>query len=362
VSFRRVLPAVLLAATLPAVSPAGVAERIVARVNRDAITMTEWEDAVQSVLMGKKPQPGVEERKRLADQVLDRLISERLIIQAAVEEGLKVSDTEVAPKVDEEIDSLRSRFASSREFEAQMRKEGITLEDLRIRIGNRLKDQYMYFKELGRQQRELDSTADVTDEEVKTYYDAHKTTPEWQTAPQIRARHILFAVDEALTGDARKAALEAARKKAAAAQAAVARGEKFENVARTFSEDTATRETGGDLGTFAKGTYHEALERPAFSMKAGQVSQPIETPAGLHILKVEEVLPSRPRGLSDTLKVPAPVAGPGAGAPEIQEMTLQKYIRSIVRNQKLSAALQDWVDGLKRKAFIQKTVGELPEP
>ncbi|MEK7475397.1 MAG: peptidylprolyl isomerase [Candidatus Coatesbacteria bacterium] len=347
----------LVVVSLPLVARAAVAERIVARVNKDAITLTEWEDAVQSVLMGKKPAPTAEEQAKVGEQVLDRLISERLIVQAAEDEGLKVTDSEVAPKVEEEIDALRSRFATPREFDAQMRKEGISIEDLRIRISTRLREQYMYFKELGRKQRELEASVEVSDDEVKAYYETHKTTPEWQTAPQVRARHMLFAVDDTMTGDARKAAVAAARKKLVAAQAALVRGEKFENVARSLSEDSVTRESGGDLGTFARGAYHAALEKAAFSLKAGKVSAPIETPAGLHLLVVEEILASRARGLTDTMRVPAPVAG---GAPEMQEMTLDKYIRTVLKNQKLSAALQAWVDGLKARALITKSV-EAPQ-
>jgi parvulin-like peptidyl-prolyl isomerase len=348
--------------SLPLVAYAAVAERIVARVNKDAITLTEWEDAVQSVLMGKKPAPTAEERRKIGEQVLDRLISERLIVQAAEDEGLKVTDSEVAPKVDEEIDALRSRFANPRDFDVQMRKEGVSLEDLRIRIGQRLREQYMYFKELGRKQRELDSTVDVTDDEVKAYYEAHKATPEWQTAPQVRARHMLFAVDETLTGEAKAAAIVAAKKKLVAAQAALARKEKFENVARSLSEDAATRESGGDLGLFAKGAYHAALEKAAFTLKPGQVSAAIETPAGFHLLKVEEVLASRVRTLGDSMRVTAPVAGGQMAPPESQEMTLDKYIRSILKNQKLSAALQAWVDGLKARALITKAVEEPGKP
>jgi len=77
---------------------------------------------------------------------------------------------------------------------------------------------------------------------------------------------------------------------------------------------------------------------------------------------VEEVLPARLRTLSETLKVAAPVAGAAGAAPETQEMTLEKYIRAILRNQKLSAALQAWVDGLKARALIRKTVEEPSRP
>jgi parvulin-like peptidyl-prolyl isomerase len=354
--------AAFLAVLVPAPAMSAVAERIVAQVGRDAVTLTEWEDAVQAVLAGRKPAPNAEERRRIGEQVLDRLISERLIVQAAADEGLRVTDSEVESKVSEEVDALRKRFTSSREFDAQMRREGVSLEDLRSRIAVRIKDQYMYFKELGRKQRELDSTVEVTDEEVKAYYEAHRTTPEWQTPPQIRARHILFAVDEALTGDARKAAMTEAHKKIAAAQAALGRGKKFADVARSLSEDSATRDTGGDLGTFPRGSYHEALEKAAFALKAGQVSKAISSPAGLHLVLVEEVLPARLRTLSETLKVAAPVAGAAGAAPETQEMTLEKYIRAILRNQKLSAALQAWVDGLKARALIRKTVEEPSRP
>lgn len=351
----------VLIAVMPVVATGAVAERIVAHVNKDAITLTEWEDAVQSVLMSRTPAPGKAERSRIAAEVLDRLITERLIVQAALDEGLKVTDSEVAPRVDEEIDSLKGRFASVREFDAQMRREGMTIEDLRIRIGQRLKDQYAYFKMIGRRQRQLDTTVEVSDDEVKAYYDKHRADPEWQTPPMIRARHMLFAVDADLKGGERKAALAEARKKLAAAEAALKRGEKFAEVAGSLSEDGATKDSGGDLGTFARGSYHEALEKAAFGLKAGEVGKPVETPAGLHLIMVEELVASRPRTLADTIKVTAPVAGGGAAPPESQEMTVEKYIRAVLRNQKLSAALQAWMDGLRARALIKKSAEDLPQ-
>jgi len=359
---RMACVACSIAMLWPAISSPATVERIVARVNGDIITRTEWDEMVDMTIRsngGKKLT--ADERSRMAGEVLERMISDRLIIQAADASGLKVTDAEVAPDLDREMDRIQSQFKSGRDFDEQLRKEGLTRDDLRWRMTNRIKERYLYLKILNRRQREIESAVEIPDEEIAGYAAAHSSTTGWMTEPSVRARNIQFTIDPALSGEKRKTAVEEAMKKAEAARAALKRGDAFEDVAKVMSEDTLTRENGGDLGAFSRGTYNEAIEKAAFSLKPGQVSVPIESPAGIHLIKVEEIIKPKLRGLDEKITVPAPRM-PGATGAETEEITLREHIKGLLRHQKMSKGLQDWVDGLKKTALIQRYKEEPSKP
>lgn len=111
---------------------------------------------------------------------------------------------------------------------------------------------------------------EVKDADAKKFYDEQVA----QIKPQeeVRARHILV--------DGKEKAAEIADK--------LAKGGDFAALAKEFSKDPGSKETGGDLGFFAKGQMVPQFEEAAFQMKAGEISKPIETQFGWHVLKVEE--------------------------------------------------------------------------
>ncbi len=339
-----------------------IVERIVAKVNWDIITKTEWDDMVQIALRGQTSPLGEAEQQKLAEQILERQITDRLIIQAAFARGLKVNDSEVEPQVEAELDALKAKFPSVKEYNVQLQKEGITYQDLRYRYTQQMKDRFLYMKMINVKQRELEAQAEVSTEEIASYYEANKDKGEWMTQHEVRARHIQFNVDPELQGEAREAAIAEARKRLAAAQAALKRGERFEDVTKSLSEDISSRDRGGDLGTFAKGTYHESLERVAFSLESGQVSKPVESPVGLHLIKVDQTFKPRLKKLEENITPPSPIPAPGASPTlEIVEMPLADYLRAVLRNEKLSRDFQAWVDSLKSRAYIQRFLEE-PAP
>lgn len=346
------MTAAALLVVAAAAARAEIAEKIVAKVGRDIITRSELQDAMAAAAAPAKPPTGAAGDK-VAREVLDRLVAERLVVQEAEGEGLRVTDAEVGPQVDAEVDAVRTRFKTEGEFTAQLRKEGLTLEDLRLRFASQIKDRYAYLKMLGRKRREFETGADVSEEEIRTYYQAHQTEAAWMTAPEIHARHIQFNVDATLTGTGRAEAVAAARRKADAARAALKRGESFAAVAKRVSEDPVTRDAGGDLGTFARGTYHESLERAAFAAKPGAVTGPVESPAGLHLILVEEAVKPHLKGLDDAVSLS--VSGEGGVAPEggAAEGPLRDQIRVRLKTEKMSKALQDWIASLRSRASVQ---------
>ncbi len=114
----------------------------------------------------------------------------------------------------------------------------------------------------------------VTDEEAKKFYDSNPAM--FRQPERIRARHILVSGDEAL----------------AKVQNELKAGKSFDVVAKEYSKDPGSAANGGDLGEFPRGVMVPEFEKTAFALKnPGDVSEPVKTQFGWHIIKLEEKIP-----------------------------------------------------------------------
>lgn len=132
---------------------------------------------------------------------------------------------------------------------------------------------------------ELQKDSTVSDADIQAYYDAHKS--EYET---LTARHILVRTKGApMPAPAGKPELsdEEAKAKAEALRKRILDGEDFAKVAREESDDTVSGEKGGDLGEFKKGMMVPPFEAAAFALKPGEISEPVQTPFGYHIIQVQ---------------------------------------------------------------------------
>ena len=129
--------------------------------------------------------------------------------------------------------------------------------------------------------------------EVKAYYDAN---PKDFILPEaVKLSHILLKLPEGTTDEE-----EAAKKrKIEDIAATIASGTKFAVLAKEFSEDASSKEGGGSLGWQARGQLLKKVEEAAFSMQPGQISKPIKTPLGFHLLNVEERREAKPQALAE---------------------------------------------------------------
>lgn len=172
------------------------------------------------------------------ENVLDSLIAEKLLVQEALKNNITVTDKEI-------------------EDEYQKQKEvnkDITKEDVKnYLLINKLFDEYT-------------KDVKVTEEELKKYYEDNEE--QFET---VKASHILV-VDEKTAEDIYNRLMK---------------GEDFATLAKEYSVDTATKDQGGDLGEFARGVMVPEFEQVAFSLKKGQISKPVKTDYGYHIIKSE---------------------------------------------------------------------------
>lgn len=120
----------------------------------------------------------------------------------------------------------------------------------------------------------------VSDQEAKDYYEAHKAN--YQQSEMVKARHILIKPQTDTEADMKKAEAEIKD-----IQAKLMAGKKFGDLAKKYSQDGSAK-NGGELGWFGRGKMVEPFEEAAFALKSGEVSQPVKTPFGYHLILVEE--------------------------------------------------------------------------
>jgi len=141
-------------------------------------------------------------------------------------------------------------------------------------------------------QKEL-SNIKPTEEELKKFYEKNK---ELYTEPEgLKLKHILIYVPEKADKQTREKALAKAKK----IREELRKGAKFEELARKYSDDTASREKGGDIGVLRKGMTVPEFEKKVFSLKEGSISEPIESPYGYHIVKVEKRIPPKVKSFEE---------------------------------------------------------------
>ena len=208
---------------------------------------------------------------KLRKEAMDEMIKQELVCQAAETKGIEVIDAEV----DRAIDEISQPFKTPDEFNRRIQSEGFTQESYREHVGRMIAAK-KYLDDIRL------SVAEVSDEDLEQYYrdnEVRLTFPE-----QVRVRHILLTWKPMGTTDDKAAIREQMKPILERARA----GEDFAELAREFSDDYATRQNGGDTGLFKRGEMAPAFEAAAFVLKPGEISDPVETPFGVHILKLEE--------------------------------------------------------------------------
>jgi peptidyl-prolyl cis-trans isomerase C len=142
-------------------------------------------------------------------------------------------------------------------------------------------------------QREIEGKVKITDDEIETYYKGHKD--EFTNPESVKARHILLKVPEG----ADEKAWKEAETKSNDIKKKLENGEDFAELAKKYSDDPGSKDRGGDLGFFTKGRMVPEFESAAFSLKPGELSAPVKTNFGYHIIEVQEKKPASTKTLSE---------------------------------------------------------------
>ena len=267
-----------LAATVALAAPLAadvtILEEIIVKVNDSIILRSEYERALEQsrlAVLGDASLTDAEREAALAERekvVLRDMIDQRLLVQKGEELGVNV-EAQVLRQRDEIM--RRNEIDTTDDFDAWvLERTGEPVEDLMDRMRENFLSQAVIGQEVSRR-------VVVTREEIEEYYEEHKE--EYVRSEGVRLSQILFTLE----GDE-----EAKRKQAEEVMARVQRGEPFAEMARRFSEDAATKELGGDIGIYRRGMLREEIEEAVFDKRQGQISDLIEVPNGLLILRVDQ--------------------------------------------------------------------------
>jgi peptidyl-prolyl cis-trans isomerase SurA len=202
-------------------------------------------------------------------QLLDALITDRLLEKEAKEKGIEVKDEEVEGYIAEVKSRARLDDAG---FKKAIEGQGLTLEKYKEKVRDELEKSQLV-------NREIRARVNVSPQEVERYYEANKDR--YRSHDGITLRAILIAV----SGDA---AAPAAKAKADEVHAKAVAGEDFGALAAKYS-DAPGADSGGRLGTFKKGQLDPALEQATSGLRQGDISEVVVTSRGFYILQVESV-------------------------------------------------------------------------
>ncbi|GAQ25307.1 peptidylprolyl isomerase [Tepidanaerobacter syntrophicus] len=232
--------ALILSACNTSTSAKKADDNVVARVNDEVITKDELYDAL------------VQEN---GDAVLNSLIANKIVELEAKKQNITVSEEDVQ----KEVDKLAEQYGGEEAFTQFLDMYGYSLDGIKDNIKMNL-----YVKKL------LEPTIKIEESEIKSYFDENKAS--FDTPEQVKASHILVDTEE----------------KAKEVKQKLQDGEDFAELAKTYSTDTSNNQQGGELGYFSKGQMTPEFEAAAFSLKVGEISDPVKTEFGYHIIKVED--------------------------------------------------------------------------
>lgn len=317
--------------------------------------VSQRRQALRQQLGGELPESFSD--RMLRNQVLEQLITREVLRQAAAEAGFQVGERMVAERIrqqqffqrdggfDRELyqRTLSQAGMSPSQYEAQVR-EGYRLEQLRSGVAGtafvltpearriaRLQAEERRVSVLERSREAMAGAVTVEPEAVQAYYEDHRdafrtprrvrvayleldlaalrdqvdipteevraqyetTREQYRQAAERRASHILIEIPE----DAGEAATEQAREQARELRRRIVEeGASFEAVAREHSDDPGSAEQGGDLGFISRGSMVEPFEQALFALdEAGDVSEPVRTTYGYHLIRLEEVREPKPQ-------------------------------------------------------------------
>jgi peptidyl-prolyl cis-trans isomerase SurA len=316
----KILTLLVAAGTLLApslLSANTVVEEIVARVNNQIITSSDYEREQQQMKDEAQQQDPAHADQIIADQqkdVLRGLIDRELLLEKGKDLDIS-AETELVKRLDDMRKQMH--LDSMEDLQKAAEAQGVSFEDFKENLRTEIITQQVI-------QHEVGSRINISPDEERKFYEDHK--PEFSHPERVRLSEILISTDPA---EANPEKLDAMKAKADDMLKQIKAGANFEEVAKKYSEGPSASQ-GGDLGYFERGKLAKQLEDLTFGMKKGDISDVIRTKQGFVILKVTEHQQSGVPSFSDI-------------EPRIQEA---------VYMQKLQPALREYLKKLREDAYI----------
>jgi peptidyl-prolyl cis-trans isomerase SurA len=235
---------------------------------------------------GFRPPQNEAEFQKIAEDVVNQLIDEELLVQKATALKVEVLDNDLSAGVDRQIRDVRARFSSDAEFRAELAKAGLgTPEEYRRMLMDQMRRGEMQRRLIDKMRQEGKiPPVNISQAEVEEAFNRSRASLPRRPAT-VTFRQIVVAPKPS------ERARAMARAKAESLLAEIKGGSEFERVARRESADSVSRERGGDLGWARRGQMVAEFERWMFGLRPGDLSPVVETVHGFHIIRVDRVQP-----------------------------------------------------------------------
>jgi peptidyl-prolyl cis-trans isomerase SurA len=305
-------------------APGRVLDRVAAVVNGEVITLAELEERAGADLRRAEAEPAGPSRERartrVLQQTLDAVVAEKLFAAQVASLGVEVSEAEV----DQVIDDVKKRnHLDDARLDEALAAQGMDRPAYRKAVKRDLESMRIV-------QLKIRSKVKVSDEDVQNYWQTHPQ--EFRADEEVQVRHIFLAVKQ----DAGPAEVARVRERAEKLVARLRHGEDFGLVARQVSEGPSASD-GGELGWLRRGTVQAEVEKVAFGLQTGHISDPVLTRTGFQILQVE--------------------ARRGGGAKPLAEV--KEEIRDRLVNEQGDRYRTQFIADLKKDAVIDVKMPEL---
>jgi len=304
-------------AVLAAAGDRQLVEEIIARVNNEIITQSDLERSREALRqeVSQRASSRAERERLLAEEerdLLRDLIDQSLLVQRGTDMGLSV-EAEVIKRLDRirqdmKLDSMES-------LERAMAAQGVAFQDYKQQLRNHILTQMVI-------QREVARKVFVDAEKVRQHYLTHRQ--EFYQPERIRLREILVSTEGRTPAE-----LPAREERVRELLAKIRKGEKFEDLARQYS-DAPTGKDGGELGYFEPEKLAPAIREAVTKLNQGGVADPLRTPQGWLILQLVEHRP--------------------AGVPPLEEA--EDQIRDKLFMDEVQPALRGFLSELRREAYV----------
>ncbi|WP_045523853.1 peptidylprolyl isomerase [Neobacillus niacini] len=227
-------------------------DKAIAKINGDAISKDELYDVMV---------------KQYGAATVEQLIADKIVASEAKKQKVSVSEADL----NKEVNKLKESYGGEDVFNQVLESNNTSVDVLKEELKN-----YLTLRKL------LEPQIEITDEELQTYFDENKDT--FGEAEQVKASHILVE-DEATAKEIKQKLTD---------------GADFAELAKEYSTDEGSKENGGELGFFPKGTMVTEFEDVAFALPINEISDPVKSDYGYHIIKVEEKKEAKEANFDDS--------------------------------------------------------------